>query len=43
LSYLAKVGCAAFADCGFVAGRQRRDFAGLRSAAAAILHGAAQS
>jgi hypothetical protein len=27
---LAKVACGAFADIGFVAGRQRRDFGGLR-------------
>jgi hypothetical protein len=31
--HLAKVACGAFADNGFVAGRQRRDFAGLCSAA----------
>jgi len=30
---LAKVACGAFADDSFVSGRQRRDFAGLRSAA----------
>ena len=33
LAHLAKVACGAFADDSFVSGRQRRDFAGLRSAA----------
>ena len=33
LVHLAKVACGAFADDSFVSGRQRRDFAGLRSAA----------